>query len=148
MTIDTKLLVPMAEANQNFSRVVHLVEGQGMAVILKNNKPRYVVVDFSEYESIRAAMQLRQGEQNTADTQPSENTKALLLTEDPLLSQVIELGNNFGKLSTSILQRHFSIGYGRAARILDRMEALGYISPAEGCKPRRMLIRSVDTAQF
>jgi len=55
MTIDTKVLVPMTEANQNFSRVVRMVDENGMAVILKNNKPRYMVVDFSEYDEIRAA---------------------------------------------------------------------------------------------
>lgn len=55
MTIDTKVLVPMTEANQNFSRVVRMVDENGMAVILKNNKPRYMVVDFAEYDEIRMA---------------------------------------------------------------------------------------------
>jgi len=54
MTIDTKMLVPMTDANQNFSKVVRLVDENGMAVILKNNKPRYLVVDFNEYEEIKA----------------------------------------------------------------------------------------------
>lgn len=52
--IDTNALVAMTEANQNFSRVARLVDEQGAAVILKNNKPRYVVVDFSEYDSFQA----------------------------------------------------------------------------------------------
>ena len=55
MMLDTKVLVPMTEANQNFSRVVRMVDENGMAVILKNNKPRYMVVDFTEYDEIRAA---------------------------------------------------------------------------------------------
>jgi len=38
MTIDTRLLVPMTDANQNFSKVVRIVDESGMAVILKNNK--------------------------------------------------------------------------------------------------------------
>lgn len=59
MLVDTGQLIPMTEANQNFSKVVHLVEDQGMAVILKNNKPRYVVVDFSEYNDIQAMRALR-----------------------------------------------------------------------------------------
>lgn len=59
MLINTDVLVPMTDANQNFSKVVHLVEQDGMAVILKNNKPRYVVVSFDEYETISAAMQMR-----------------------------------------------------------------------------------------
>jgi len=55
MTIDTQVMVPMTEANQNFSKVARLVDESGMAVILKNNKPRYIVVDFSEYEEIKIA---------------------------------------------------------------------------------------------
>ena len=51
MLVNTNLLVPMTDANQNFSKVVRMVDEEGMAVILKNNKPRYVVVDFEEYES-------------------------------------------------------------------------------------------------
>ena len=55
MLIDTNLIVPMTEANQNFSKVVRLVDDNGMAVIMKNNKPRYLVVGFSEYDEIQAA---------------------------------------------------------------------------------------------
>lgn len=40
----------MTDANQNFSKVVCLVDEQGTVVILKNNKPRYAVIDFSEYD--------------------------------------------------------------------------------------------------
>lgn len=54
MMIDTNALVAMTEANQNFSKVVRLVDEQGAAVILKNNKPRYAIVDFSEYDSFQA----------------------------------------------------------------------------------------------
>ena len=53
MMVNTNLLVPMTDANQNFSKVVRLVDEQGMAVILKNNKPRYVVLDFDEYDQIK-----------------------------------------------------------------------------------------------
>jgi len=54
MMINTQTLVPMTDANQNFSKVVKLVDEQGAVVILKNNKPRYVVVDFKEYNEIQA----------------------------------------------------------------------------------------------
>lgn len=49
----------MTEANQNFSRVVRMVDESGLAVILKNNKPRYIVVDFGEYEQIQTLRALR-----------------------------------------------------------------------------------------
>lgn len=60
MNVNTNQLVPMTDANQNFSKVARLVDEKGMAVILKNNKPRYVLVDFSEYETIETAMRLRE----------------------------------------------------------------------------------------
>ena len=50
MLINTDVLIPMTDANQNFSKVVRLVDEQGAAVILKNNKPRYAVISFSEYD--------------------------------------------------------------------------------------------------
>jgi S-DNA-T family DNA segregation ATPase FtsK/SpoIIIE len=45
-----------------------------------------------------------------------------------------------GKISTSLLQRRLEIGYGRAAKIIDRMEALGYVSAPDGNKPRVVLV--------
>ncbi len=59
MMVNTDNLISMKEANQNFSRVVHTVDENGMAVILKNNKPRYIVVDFEEYEAIKTVLQMR-----------------------------------------------------------------------------------------
>lgn len=50
MTVNTKNLVSITEANQNFSRVARLVDENGAAVILKNNVPRYVLVEFSQAE--------------------------------------------------------------------------------------------------
>ncbi|MCI8650751.1 MAG: type II toxin-antitoxin system Phd/YefM family antitoxin [Anaerotruncus sp.] len=54
MMINSNLLIAMTEANQNFSKVARLVDEQGSAVILKNNKPRYAVIDFSEYDQFLA----------------------------------------------------------------------------------------------
>ena len=48
MMIDTKQIITVTEANQNFSKVARLVDEQGSAVILKNNVPRYIVIDFSK----------------------------------------------------------------------------------------------------
>ena len=51
MTFNTNTLVSITEANQNFSKVARLVDEHGTAVILKNNVPRYLVVDFSKAEA-------------------------------------------------------------------------------------------------
>ena len=46
MTIDTKTIVSVTEANQNFSRVTRIAEKNGQAVIFQNNKPKYMLVDL------------------------------------------------------------------------------------------------------
>ena len=50
MTIDTNTMVSISEANQNFSKVARLMDERGSAVILKNNVPRYIVIDFSKMD--------------------------------------------------------------------------------------------------
>ena len=77
MTVDTNVLVPMTDANQNFSKVVRLVDETGLAVIMKNNKPRYVVVDFDEYDQIQLIMQMREKLiDTTGDALIEENMEA------------------------------------------------------------------------
>lgn len=50
MQINTKNLVSMTEANQNFSKVAKLVDENGAAVILKNNAPRYIILEYSQFD--------------------------------------------------------------------------------------------------
>ena len=51
MQINTNNLVSITEANQNFSRIAKLVDANGAAVILKNNTPRYVILEYSQFEN-------------------------------------------------------------------------------------------------
>ncbi|MBR4108978.1 MAG: type II toxin-antitoxin system Phd/YefM family antitoxin [Oscillospiraceae bacterium] len=46
MQIDTNAIVSVTEANQNFSRVTRIAEKNGQAVIFKNNRPKYIVIDI------------------------------------------------------------------------------------------------------
>ena len=55
MTIDTNTMISITEANQNFSKVTRVVDEHGTAVILKNNVPRYLVIDFSKAEEQKIA---------------------------------------------------------------------------------------------
>ena len=59
---------------------------------------------------------------------------------DPMLRPAIELAIDCGKISTSLIQRRLSLGYGRAAKLIDKMEQLGYVTPQDGQKPREVLI--------
>lgn len=55
MNVNTNSLISISEANQNFSKVARLVDENGSAVILKNNVPRYVIMEFSEVEKMQTA---------------------------------------------------------------------------------------------
>ena len=55
MTVDTNTMISITEANQNFSKVARLVDEHGTAVILKNNVPRYLVIDFSKADQKKTA---------------------------------------------------------------------------------------------
>ena len=46
MKIDTNIIISVTEANQNFSRVTRIAEKSGQAVIFKNNRPRYMLIDL------------------------------------------------------------------------------------------------------
>ncbi len=78
MLINTTSMVAMTEANQNFSRVTRLVDEKGLAVILKNNKPKYVLVDFEEYAEIQELKEKRDAAIDAAaDQLIEENLEAL-----------------------------------------------------------------------
>ncbi|MDU5983203.1 MAG: DNA translocase FtsK, partial [Staphylococcus epidermidis] len=64
--------------------------------------------------------------------------------QDDLFDDVCEFMVEEGHISTSLIQRHFQIGYNRAARIIDQLEQLGYISGANGSKPRDVYITEAD----
>ena len=59
--------------------------------------------------------------------------------DDELFQDAVRLVLEFGKASTSLLQRRLRIGYGRAAHLIDMMERDGIVGPAEGSKPREIL---------
>jgi S-DNA-T family DNA segregation ATPase FtsK/SpoIIIE len=70
---------------------------------------------------------------------------------DPMFDDAVRLVFEFGKASTSLLQRRLRIGYGRAAHLIDMMERDGLVGPADGSKPREILkspsyFAEVDTA--
>jgi len=58
---------------------------------------------------------------------------------DPLFDDAVRLVFEFGKASTSLLQRRLRIGYGRAAHLIDLMERDGLVGPADGSRPRELL---------
>lgn len=75
---------------------------------------------------------------STEDEEESENSDGILY--DKQFLEAVDLAILSGKISTSLIQRKLSIGYGKAARFIDFMDDLGLISPPDGAKPRIVLI--------
>ena len=61
--------------------------------------------------------------------------------DDPLYNDIVDYCIQSGKVSASLLQRKFRLGYNRAARIVDLLEERGIIGPPNGSKPREVLVK-------
>ena len=71
----------------------------------------------------------------------TEDAEPVDADQDPMYEEAVRLVLQMGKASTSTLQRHLRLGYGRAARILDMMQRDGIIGAPDGSKPREVLKR-------
>ena len=61
--------------------------------------------------------------------------------DDPLYNEIVDFAIETGKVSASLLQRRFKIGYNRAARVVDLLEERGIVGPQNGSKPREVLVK-------
>ncbi len=96
--------------------------------------------DTSVIEQIdKNAEQCGQKKKGSADISADEGGDI-----DPKFDEAVSVALEMGKISTSLLQRRLSLGYGRAAKIIDRMEQCGIVGPQEGSKPRNLLISASD----
>jgi len=103
--------------------------------IKKNNKA--VLGDEEEETSIQKAIgEITNNGQVMLDEYMTSDE------DDELYDEAVELVKKAGKASASLLQRHLKVGYARAARLLDMMEAKGLIGPGEGAKPREVYLEN------
>ncbi len=77
-------------------------------------------------------------------TIPTKSTVFGEIPDDELFSEAAEVVFQSGKASASLLQRRLRIGYARAARLLDLLEERGVVGPADGAKPREILINDLS----
>jgi DNA segregation ATPase FtsK/SpoIIIE, S-DNA-T family len=103
-------------SDPEIERIVDFVKKQG--------KPAYDE-SITEYEPTEA-----DGERPDADF-------------DEKYDQAVALVTDLGQASISLVQRYMKIGYNRAARIIERMEAEGVVGPTDGAKPRKVLARKI-----
>jgi S-DNA-T family DNA segregation ATPase FtsK/SpoIIIE len=92
--------------------------------------------ELPQYNDEITSKQQKTFEFNSASV-PSED-------DDPLLNEAKEVIIQAGKGSASLLQRRLKVGYARAARLLDLLEKIGFIGPADGAKPRELLIKGTN----
>jgi S-DNA-T family DNA segregation ATPase FtsK/SpoIIIE len=103
-----------------------------------SEKETAAVVDFwkaqAQAEYVEGFLESPKDERVAPDgsnADPDEN--------DPMFNDAVQLVFEFGKASTSLLQRRLRIGYGRAAHLIDLMERDGLVGPADGSRPRELL---------
>ncbi|MCJ1974672.1 DNA translocase FtsK [Lactococcus piscium] len=86
------------------------------------------------------------GEVAEDDARSFDGNNAAAATDsgDPLFEQAKQLVVEYQKASASMLQRRLSTGFNRATRIMEELEAAGIIGPAEGTKPRKVLLTHLD----
>lgn len=78
---------------------------------------------------------------------PEETNEVVEEVDDELYEEAVELIIELQSASVSMLQRRFRIGYTRAARLIDAMEARGIVGPYEGSKPRTVLVSKTETEE-
>lgn len=105
-------------SDEEINRVVEFVKRSGKPV----------------YDEKMADLDKSPKEENASHSESSDG-------EDPLYNEIVEFAVKTGKISASLIQRKYRLGYNRAARIIDTLEEKGIIGPQNGSKPREVLVR-------
>ena len=106
-----------------------------ISYVRKNNDPVQYNQAFMDQIEIEMAKSQNNGKKNDLDDFVDEGDG----NEDPKFVEAVKLAVETQKVATSLLQRRLGVGYGRAAKIIDRMEELGLVSAPDGNKPRQIL---------
>lgn len=150
--IDSRVIIDMPGAEKLLGR------GDMLFIPPEQSKPTRIQGTFvSEQEVNRVVDFLKTKNSPVAYTEEVMNTPVSVLHKgggiigtmsadgkDQLFDDALRLICQHDRASASLLQRRLSIGYARAARILDQLEAEGIISAGEGSKPRDVLIKNPD----
>ena len=97
------------------------------------------IIDDIEREAARCG-EKKKGKGDSGDDADAPSKSGGIMDSDEMILPAIQVAVSAGQLSTSLLQRKLSLGYARAARIVDVLEQMGVVSGFEGSKPRRVLI--------
>ena len=101
-----------------------------------NSAAKYDTSFISTMESSAKNIGAKKGDSSSDDSDDGASHSS----GDSKFEEAVKLAIESGKISTSLLQRRLGVGYGRAAKLIDLMEEKGYVSAANGTKPREVLI--------
>lgn len=134
--VDSRTIIDSGGAEKLLGNGDMLYLGNGM------NKPIRIQGNFVSDEEIDAVVQYvkTQGEPNYLFQEKELLKKVSETPKDELFNEICDFMIDEGHISTSQIQRRFQIGYNRAARIIDQLEEMGYVSGQNGSKPRAVLI--------
>ena len=140
--IDSRTILDSPGANQLIGRGDMLISKDSEMV-----RVQCAFVDTPEVDAITKFIADQQGypeayalPEYVSDTENGVSGDIDLGVKDPLFEEAARLVVNTQQGSTSSIQRRFSIGYNRAGRIIDQLEAAGIVGPFEGSKARQVLI--------
>ncbi len=105
-----------------------------------NSTAKYNADFISSMEANAKNVGAKKGDVSSSDDSDEGGSES----GDPKFDEAVKIAIESGKISTSLLQRRLGVGYGRAAKLIDIMEEKGYVSPANGTKPREILITMND----
>ncbi|QHS23055.1 DNA translocase FtsK [Virgibacillus sp. MSP4-1] len=135
--VDSRTIIDLSGAEKLLGKgdMLFLPNGSG-----KTRRIQGAFVSDEEVERVTSYVKKQASPQYLFEQEDLIQHNSLEEHEDDLLNEAIELVVDEGRASTSLLQRKMSIGYNRAARMIDRMEEIGLISAQNGSKPREVLM--------
>jgi len=127
------LFLPMGESSPERIQGAYISDDEIKRII-----DYTVAQQIAEYDE--ALMNLTVSDGNKSASQ-KEDEMQVEEYDDPLYNEIVEFVISAGKVSASLLQRKYRLGYNRAARIVDLLEERGIIGPSNGSKPREVLVK-------
>jgi S-DNA-T family DNA segregation ATPase FtsK/SpoIIIE len=141
--VDSRTILDIGGAEQLIGRGDMLVSYQGEVT-----RVQCAFVDTPEVEKVAEFIGAQQGYPSAfelpevIDEKDMEDREVDLLSKDPLFSEAAQLIVQSGMGSTSLIQRRLKLGYNRAGRLMDQLEAAGIVGPSKGSKVREVLFKT------
>jgi S-DNA-T family DNA segregation ATPase FtsK/SpoIIIE len=141
--VDSRTILDMAGAEKLLGK------GDMLFKPIDENMPIRLQGTFISEEDIKKVVDFTVAQQKAQyderltvlDERTNHSTTEVEEYDDPLYNEIVEFVIRSGKVSASLLQRKYRLGYNRAARIIDLLEERGIIGPPNGSKPREVLVK-------